>query len=87
MARLSDRKTLSNEEIEASVEELSRKLEILRVRYEQYFIGVEKVAPSVMRMEVVRSWRRLWLAFGSIDCRLTFAPHFASKPTVEHSLF
>ena len=46
MARLSDRKTLSNEEIEASVEELSRKLEILRVRYEQYFIGVEKVAPS-----------------------------------------
>ncbi len=59
MARLSDRKTLSNEEIEASVEELSRKLEILRVRYEQYFIGVEKVAPSVMRMEVVRLMRDL----------------------------
>ena len=59
MARLSDRKTLSNEEIEASVEELSRKLEILRVRYEQYFIGVEKVAPSVMRMEVVRIMRDL----------------------------
>ena len=59
MARLSDRKTITNEEIEASVEELGRKLEILRVRYEQYFIGVEKVAPSMMRMEVVRMMRDL----------------------------
>ena len=59
MAKISDKNRITNEEIEAIVDEFLRKLEILRVRYEQYFIGVEKVAPSVMRMDVVRIMREL----------------------------
>lgn len=59
MAKLSNKKSLTNEEIEATIDELSKKLEILRVRYEQYFIGVEKIAPAVMRMDVVRIMRDL----------------------------
>ncbi|MFA5625580.1 MAG: MXAN_5187 C-terminal domain-containing protein [Bradymonadales bacterium] len=50
---------LSQEKIEAMVEEFAQKLEILRIRYEQYFIGVERVAPSVFRMDVVRLMRQL----------------------------
>ncbi len=50
---------ISNEEIEAMVEEFSKKLEILRVRYEQYFMGIEKTAPAVMRMDVARIMRNL----------------------------
>ena len=59
MATVGSSNKLSNEEIEAKVDEFAKKLEILRVRYEQYFIGVEKTAPSVMRMDVVRIMREL----------------------------
>ncbi len=47
------------DELEAVVTEFDKKLEVLRVRYEQYFIGVEKVAPSTMRMDVARIMREL----------------------------
>ncbi|GEM_PF-3921222 len=59
MAKLGNANKISNEELEAKVDEFAKKLEILRVRYEQYFIGVEKTAPSVMRMDVVRIMRDL----------------------------
>ena len=59
MAKVGSANKISNEEIEAKVDEFAKKLEILRVRYEQYFIGVEKTAPSVMRMDVVRIMRDL----------------------------
>lgn len=50
---------ITQDQIEAKVEEFSQKLEILRIRYEQYFIGVERVAPSIFRMDVVRLMREL----------------------------
>ena len=59
MAKVSDNNSVSNEELEAKAEEFGQKLEILRVRYEQYFIGTEKVAPSVLRMDVARIMREL----------------------------
>lgn len=59
MARVVDSGRVSPEEIEAKVDEVARKMEILRVRYEQYFIGVEKVPPVTMRMDVARIIREL----------------------------
>ncbi len=59
MAKLAESGKVSPEEIEAKVEEVARKMEILRVRYEQYFIGIEKVPPVTMRMEVARVIREL----------------------------
>ncbi len=50
---------VSQEQIQADVEEFARKLDILRVRYEQYFLGIERVAPSVLRTDVVRLMRSL----------------------------
>ena len=55
MGRFSDRtKKVSNAEIEAVCDEFIAKLETLRIRYEQYFIGVEKKAPTALRMDVAR---------------------------------
>ena len=59
MAKVVDSNRVSPEEIEAKVEEVARKMEILRVRYEQYFIGIEKVPPATLRMEVARIIREL----------------------------
>ncbi len=59
MAKVVDSNRVSPEEIEAKVEEVARKMEILRVRYEQYFIGIEKVPPATLRMEVARLIREL----------------------------
>ena len=59
MAKLSEDNKYSPEEIESMVEVFAKKLEVLRVRYEQYFVGVEKAPPSVMRMDVVRTMRAL----------------------------
>ena len=59
MAKISDNTNFNNEEVEAKVDEFAQKLEILRVRYEQYFIGVEKVPPVTLRMDVARIMREL----------------------------
>ncbi|MBQ4358720.1 MAG: hypothetical protein II767_00520, partial [Proteobacteria bacterium] len=59
MAKFNDSLKVSNEEIEAKVEEFTQKLETLRVRYEQYFIGTEKKAPVQLRMDVARLIRDL----------------------------
>ena len=59
MAKLVDNNATSNEEIEARVEEVAKKIEILRVRYEQYFVGIEKVPPTTLRMDVARVIREL----------------------------
>ena len=50
---------LEPREIEALVDELQRKLDRLRVLYEQYFIGIEKREPLVPLKEVVRLVRLL----------------------------
>ncbi|MCC6748983.1 MAG: hypothetical protein IT371_15090 [Deltaproteobacteria bacterium] len=41
-------------EVEAAVDELQRKLDRLRVLYEQYFMGIEKREPSTLLKDVVR---------------------------------
>ena len=50
---------ITHEEIEAKIGEFEKKLEVLRVRYEQYFMGIEKVAPAMLRMDVTRIMRDL----------------------------
>ena len=45
-------------EIEVLVEELEQRVERLRALYEQYFMGIEKIEPSVLRKDVDR---RLWV--------------------------
>lgn len=50
---------LSDEEIEALLDELKRKLDRLRVLYEQFFLGIEKTPPVQVRKDVVRSIHRL----------------------------
>ena len=60
MGRFSNRTTrITNEEIDATVSEFISKLETLRVRYEQYFIGVEKAPPTALRMDVANLMRDL----------------------------
>jgi hypothetical protein len=46
------------EEIDVALEELESRLERLRSLYEQYFLGIEKVEPTVPRKDVDR---RVWI--------------------------
>ena len=46
-----------NDEVEALVDEFLNKLETLRIRFEQYFAGVEKKQPTQLRMDAVRIMR------------------------------
>src|SRR6185503_1761031 len=41
-------------EIDVALDELEKRLERLRSLYEQYFIGIEKIEPSVSRQDVDR---------------------------------
>src|SRR3954470_10864087 len=41
-------------EIDVALDELEKRLERLRSLYEQYFIGIEKIEPSVPRQDVDR---------------------------------
>lgn len=50
---------LEGKELEATIDEFQRKLERLRVLYEQYFMGIEKREPLVVRKDVVRVMRLL----------------------------
>lgn len=50
---------LSGEELEAVLESLSRKLERVRVLYEQFFLGSERIPPTQAQKEVVRLVYRL----------------------------
>ena len=50
---------LSPEALEAELELLSKKLDRLRVLYEQFFIGSEKTAPYTLQKDVVISFHRL----------------------------
>lgn len=50
---------LTPEAIEAELELLSKKLDRLRVLYEQFFIGVEKMAPYTLQKDVVIAFHRL----------------------------
>lgn len=45
-------------EIEAALEELEQRVERLRALYEQYFLGIEKIEPAVLRKDVER---RFWI--------------------------
>ncbi len=47
----------SNDEIDAMIDEFLQKIEMLRIRYEQYFCGAEKKAPTQLRMDCVRLMR------------------------------
>jgi len=51
--------SISPEQIEAELEEFASTMERLRVRYEQYFLGIERIAPGVMRTNVVRLMHQL----------------------------
>ncbi len=57
MANNTIRTDYSNAEVESLVDEFSQKLEQLRVKYEQYFVGAEKMPPTQLRMDVVRIMR------------------------------
>lgn len=46
------------DEIDMALEELDNRLERLRALYEQYFLGIEKIEPSVARKDVDR---RFWI--------------------------
>ena len=46
-------------EVEALINELERKLDRLKVLYEQYFMGIEKREPTVPLKDVVRVMRKL----------------------------
>ena len=50
---------LTEEEIEALLDDLKRKLDRLRVLYEQFFLGTEKTPPVQARKDVVRMIHRL----------------------------
>lgn len=45
-------------EIEVALEELEQRVERLRALFEQYFMGIEKIEPSVLRKDVER---RFWI--------------------------
>lgn len=49
-------KNLSPEEEE--LQKLAQDIEILRIRYEQYFMGIEKLQPMVLRSTVNKALRR-----------------------------
>ena len=42
-------------DIEALLGELSNKVERVKVLYEQYFMGIEKIEPQVARKEIAQS--------------------------------
>jgi len=46
------------EELDVALDELENRLERLRALYEQYFLGIEKIEPTVQRKDVDR---RIWL--------------------------
>jgi hypothetical protein len=46
------------EELEASLSDLEQRVERLRALFEQYFMGIEKIEPSVLRKDVDR---RFWV--------------------------
>ena len=46
------------EELEDALSELEQRVERLRALYEQYFMGIEKIEPSVLRKDVDR---RFWV--------------------------
>jgi hypothetical protein len=50
---------ISAEELESELDELQRRLERLRVLYEQYFLGIEKTPPFSLQKDVVRVIHRL----------------------------
>ncbi len=50
---------LTKEEVEAEIDELGRRLERLRVLYEQYFLGIERTPPTQVQKDVVRRVYRL----------------------------
>jgi hypothetical protein len=47
------------QEFSTQVEDLDKKLERLRALYEQYFMGIEKLEPTVLRHEVEKRFRAL----------------------------
>jgi hypothetical protein len=49
---------VSPDELDAALEELENRLERLRALYDQYFLGIEKIEPSIARKDVDR---RVWL--------------------------
>jgi hypothetical protein len=49
---------VTGEEIAAAVDELESKLERLRVLYDQFFVGIEKIPPNVLQKDVDR---RIWV--------------------------
>ena len=44
-------------DLDVAIDELETRLERLRALYEQYFLGIEKTAPAVVRADVDR---RIW---------------------------
>ena len=46
------------EEIEGLIDELEQRVERLRALYDQYFMGIEKIEPGVLRKDVDR---RVWV--------------------------
>src|SRR5215831_18144722 len=46
------------EEISKLVEELEERVERLRVLYDQYFMGIEKIPPEILKKDVER---RMWV--------------------------
>ena len=46
------------EEVAALVDELDLRVERLRVLYDQYFMGIEKIPPEVLKKDVER---RMWV--------------------------
>lgn len=50
---------LDEDQIEAMLDDLKRKLDRLRVLYEQFFLGTEKTPPHQLRRDVVREMHRL----------------------------
>lgn len=59
MARQQSSDELTQAQIQAELDELENKLERLRVRYEQFFLGIEKIPPTTLRTDVVRIMRRI----------------------------
>jgi len=53
------REELDQEAVEAELDQLTRKMERLRVTYEQYFMGIEKMPPAHQQKDVVRILNRL----------------------------
>ena len=45
---------MDNAELEVALEELENRLERLRALYEQYFMGIERIEPSIARKDVDR---------------------------------